>query len=760
MESIKVMSIESEAARVAFREQLKKSLQKKNQLERDADEADLIKEEAELLADVETITEDDDTPDAAVKAYSISGDKVVSKDEAGKDLSYFGDPSWVLIDRKTRERFSVNFGSNHESRKILDYTDVSSEAYRVFERLLIYSVFPGVDLSKKPLAAQTIKVLHTRFNIFMDWLSQKNYLRSDNVVTCPPDTALITADAIKDELKRLLEKDGNNTRIVAFTTTIIRWFQLARNPYCPEWLKPAFEFSDVLDYRFVQKIAKYSAQNRARWGAVEYDDLQPMLMTAKHYIETYSKDLFWLEAKYAEAVNLQDGAGRKKTVIAIVNRMPTQDLYKEVLEYPFATNQTPNVDGPWFEVDELIYYRKNTDYEANRYIARKPILDEISCLIGASTFTLFTFTGSRHTEMRFLKTDALNINGKPLDYKKDAIAQVEAAGENAFTLTRPLFKTDHYGRALTTPLPKIAAKAFAILIEIFRHSRDKVAKTDFVFPAGGYVAKGSSHTIETQNITKTKSKLSGYLRDFCDAAGVEYQHSHKCRKTLATLLINHDANSLEVIRYLLGHNSITMTMEYVMSLPGINEEILNHMLEDQLDKMTEWVTDLVTGHAAGGAGEHGKRVVDKNTKQFSGDRIPITLEAMVQSMKEANYFIHRTPAAWCFRLPSRVPHTAPCLPQAMQDAIESGEILVGTDIHVNPEHCQPHLCGDAGHSRSDLSTARGARKFAEKKVANATKAEAKKAAQFELDYWTDVERKLEFGNGRRLPRLQVFDGGK
>lgn len=165
------------------------------------------------------------------------------------------------------------------------------------------------------------------------------------------------------------------------------------------------------------------------------------------------------------------------------------------------------------------------------------------------------------------------------------------------------------------------------------------------------------------------------------------------------------------------------------------------MWEEQEELMSEWVNDCYSGHAAGPAGDRGT----ENLKHFDGKRIPYSIGVLTKSLREANYMILRTPAAWCMRLPSRVPHTAPCLEPKIQRAIEEGELEVGTDVQVNPEHCQPHLCGDAGHSRSDLNTARRARKWAEKKVANSRGTQAKLDADAELKYWTDVEHRLTHG---------------
>ena len=362
----------------------------------------------------------------------------------------------------------------------------------------------------------------------------------------------------------------------------------------------------------------------------------------------------------------------------------------------------------------------------------------------------------RREEALSLTVHALKINGKSLDLTDDVLAQVEAGSENSFDLTRSIYKTDPYGACHETPIPKIAAKAFAVLCKLFRHARE-LGKTDFLFPSGGVVRPGNkpkgSGTIQKQS-------LYDYLKRFCRAAGVDYQHPHKCRKSLATLIINHDSKSLEVIRFLLGHQSVAMTMEYIMALPGINEELLSYYYASEFDKITEWLFDALDGHVAGPRGDHTLEAIQENLVQWQGNMLPFTMKTIIKSMQDNGLAIHRTPVAWCIWFDIRVPADTPCMTLEAREAVAKGNPLEPKDYFPNPEFCVPHECGYAGYSRSDLPNAKRALKYAKEQSAKSGKT-ARAHYDEQVTYWAGIVERLENGHPAftSLGLLEKFYGG-
>jgi len=510
------------------------------------------------------------------------------------------------------------------------------------------------------------------------------------------------------------------------------WLTLGRKSYCPTWLLPKFEYREVITRSLATKIGEYYAKSRGRWKAIDFDDLDPMLTTAKNYLDIYSEDLYWLleVLDYAHILHKKRGATSHFTRIS--SGKSTKYLFNLVLGRSFAKN--PETMTPWFQI------RLSSTADKYSYIYQQPIRREMETLIGAALFILLIFTGLRNREAAHLVTTSLKINGKIIDLSKDVMAQVEGAGENAFDLIRPLQKTEAYDSVFETPIPKVAATAFVVLLRVLSYSREQV-RTNFLFPTGGLKYAGS----KVGNLRKIKNfdNLNKYMKQFCDAAGVDYQHPHKCRKSLATLIINHDSKSLEVIRYLLGHKSIAMTMEYIMALPGINDELLAHFEQTEYDKVHEWVKDALDGYVAGPMGDYTLQAIEINIDKWHGDMLPSTMQMLMQSIKDSSISIHRTPAVWCMYFDIKIHHDAPCIDLITKNAMKRGDAVDPKDCYPNPEFCVPYACKYAGHTRSNLSAAKRALRHAEKRAARGGRVRAQYNDQ--ISYWQNIILRLENG---------------
>ena len=216
---------------------------------------------------------------------------------------------------------------------------------------------------------------------------------------------------------------------------------------------------------------------------------------------------------------------------------------------------------------EIATYRKFKKSQSGgiectqKTILKQPIIDELFNLIGASIFLLLIWTAMRCNELRNLKINSLRVDGKPLDIAKDTIKQIQEGCR--FELQRTVYKTtdEPEGEEHELPLTKIGALAFATLVELFRGTRER-QKTEYLLPAGGFdIHSGGSIGDYGTDIPINNKTIQKWLSNFCEFVGVEHHHPHQCRKTLATLIINHDPNSLELIRRILCHDNIKMTLE-------------------------------------------------------------------------------------------------------------------------------------------------------------------------------------------------------
>jgi len=478
--------------------------------------------------------------------------------------------------------------------------------------------------------------------------------------------------------------------------------------------------------------------------------LKPLFITAQNYIETYAPDIFWLERQLEKSYNLRANSESLTNTADIHNGSLTVKLFDTIVERDYRVNS--ETDKPWFKPELNAQLREPGNPESKidlLHIGIKPIRHELEILAGAAIFILLCFTGMRHGEIVCLLASALRIDGRLLNCQGDLFAQVEEGKE--FELSRTVFKLipSPSGKTHVTPLPKIAAVAFVVLVKLFQKgrtlSRVRDSRGNYLLPAGGLVPLWREKAQGVAGRRYFMKTIAPYLRTFCSAAGVDAHHPHQCRKTLATLFINEDPESLELIRWLLAHKSIAMTVEYIMSLPGVNSEIAEYHKVHSSEKLIYFVAEALDGYAAGAAGNRAEDALLINPESWKGQMLPYNMKVLIQSYEAANFTLHRTPAAWCIRFPTRVPRFAPCLPPTIQAAIENGEISDGMTIHPRPEHCVPWLCGDAGHTRDDLENVDRSLRFGRQQASKASNAKERAHYEQQVTYWEDVMHQLQYG---------------
>lgn len=676
-------------------------------------------------------------------------DEVMSCDLNGEVLSTFGQSSWYLIGKSGIKRgfhFTAKRGDDDAYR-----TDPLATPLVLLEKLLLYAIWPGKDLTQRPYTGASLDVNHKSIRTVLSWLYEQGYFLKSSTDIVPRDNELITAEVVRSELVRRTSEDSLLFHLKSFLTGVRQWVRFGVKNQCPEWFRPTFAFKDIIDKHLAKDIAMCIAKKTNRWEAIDFDSLKPLFSTAQNYLELYAKDIFWLLGKFDLAYDIRVAKSTSSIVLSdITSSGWTSKIYKEIWQKTFTTD--PQSGQPWF-VPQTYSINKRFDrqgtFRETKKIALSPVLDQLRCLVGAATYVLFSFTGMRHWEMKAMKTGALLIDGKELDETGDIFAQIEAG--TSFDLNRTVFKfkPSPSGEQHLTPIPKISAIAYAILVKAFSYSRlyrnseVEGQNTKFLFPAKGLKFKWQSGGPGLNSDNPHMTTVHHFLNKFCEAADIDYFFPHQCRKTLATLLINNDPECLEIIRWLFGHDSIMVTYEYIMSLPGISDEVLQYLRETNAKNLAEFVGDALNGHVAGSAGNRALDAIVESLESWKGQKLEHTIDILMKTYDHANFSLVRTPAAWCVRFPSRVPHTAPCLPPAIQDAIRSGEIT--ETVVPRFEHCVPWECGDAGHGRSDLATARRSHRYANKMAANSSKV-ARAHYQIQADYWEKVTTQLE--NGR------------
>jgi len=659
-------------------------------------------------------------------------DDVISWDlDAKTPLSRFRDQEWFF--RHPGEMLPIRFGMNHQDIGV-DLSDPNAAPLRRFQKYMIFYAVPGKNIYSKITKPSSTVRMHNEFLHFMAYLFQNGYLLGSDGNFKTLET--LDVKALRAEIRARMKRDEvGPSALIGFCRSIGKWIILSKGADLPKEFLAPFTEKDFWGGGLSKEIARYKAEKSHSWEAIDFDNLQPMLKAASRYIQLYAHDLLYLERKYFEAHRIKVNNQRKKTTASIeITYGPTTEIAKELLNYNFAI--CPETHKPWFELSS----NSNRNKKRNRYsIAKKPILEQWQNLIGAAIFMLFLWTAMRVNELQMLEADALLIDGEPMDLNRDVTEQVDKG--QRFDLRRTVFKTEEnlLGEDHILPLPKIGAQAFSILFELFRISRESL-NNNHLLPAGGLYLHGTSFLgpWQTSSDPISKSFIGIYFYNFCYLADVERQHPHKCRKTLATLMINYDPSSLELIRDILCHKSVAMTVVYLMSLPGVAEDILNHIVETQKEKVAELLADGAEGKLAGAAGNRTLDAIAKHPEAFHGTALATTVKTLLEAFTEnANFDIILTPAAWCLRFPSKVPWTAPCLPP---------NAIPGEYIYPDPGKCIPFNCKHAGHSTRHLDRIKGALAWAKKAASESRYSTSKAHYEEQIRYWEDVVNQLE--NGR------------
>jgi len=661
-------------------------------------------------------------PDLPSDKHLPADDEIVAWELDGSPLSRFSDDKWVFK-QLARETVVINFGKNHPG--LVDLSHPFAEPLRRLEKLIAYYSHPGNAFVRGTSPKSTIKMVQ-RFRHLLGYFYNNGYLLAinDNCKTLQT----IDVDLLKSEVRARISQAMSKQSTVYFAHAISHWIFLTKMRALPDEFGAPFSAHDFWQGGLSREVARYEAEVTGSWQAIDFDDLVPLISTSSQYIQDFASDLLFLQSKYLDAHDLK-GRG---TSHLMSEGGSTKEIYNEIMNHKFPAEIK----------NELLKVKTNARRSRCLYV--QSWIKHWRILASAAIFRLLLWTAERKNDLRIHKVSDLIVDGKPLDFNKNAVDQVQLG--NRFDLWRTETKTspDPRGTRHLIPLPKDGALAFAVLVELYRRYRTQTGNS-YLLP-GGYAFFSATHRKSHSEPCSSKQveTIFGEIRDFI---GIDRLHPHQCRKTLATLLINHNPRALELIRDLLCHKSVVMTMMYLMSLPGVAEDVQNQMLNSQFDKVAKYIAYGADGKLAGAAGNETLNVVKANPDFFKASAIASTVNEVLESITgDGNLRIVRTPAAWCLRFPSRVPWTAPCLPPNSLDE----------PVLPNPEKCRPWECRHAAHTPDDIKTVKSALAWSKKAASESKSLKAKASYSQQAAYWQEVLFQLE--NGRAdIVSLHIID---
>jgi hypothetical protein len=446
--------------------------------------------------------------------------------------------------------------------------------------------------------------------------------------------------------------------------TIRYWQKLSNGRLLP------VEYSIFLNCISEQDVAQYRKEydeSCSPYQPIALDDYANIINHCIRSVEDYSRDVIWLyETYYPTVVGGFDDPSR-----AALKPGGFSPSSLEGVE-AFRNYQPIQHEGePWWPLKILERESPHTSKSKPwGLVSATSILSLIASLLDACCVTILASTGMRRSEVMGLTSGCV---------ERDA---------EGFWLRYTVFKTSRasQGDKKRIPIPDVTAKAIAIIERICCESRTYGAH-NYLFSSINRVHFGkATHAAYPERAVKR-------VAEAVDAD--ETIHPHRFRKTLAMYLIYQDPTNIEVVRQLFSHASLKMTLRYIMSLPGVNDEMKRIIAEQNVDVLLEVLEGALKGRIGG---EAGKRVLHsvENSPQFVArlqDKGKEALIQYVESMLEQGIkILHRTNLAICMKTPGYV-EAAPC---------DGKNENASEKIHPNLFACDPFNCRFAAFVESNI----------------------------------------------------------
>ncbi|SFB20407.1 Phage integrase family protein [Lentibacillus halodurans] len=267
------------------------------------------------------------------------------------------------------------------------------------------------------------------------------------------------------------------------------------------------------------------------------------------------------------------------------------------------------------------------------------VMELVTELRNSCVVILFLVTGMRNSEMYLLEAgNCWQLKGSEDDFR--------------ISITVPKTSEGSTGDPVVLPVPEIAYKAFKCL----------EALTDKARVWGGSKKLMVSSTSNFGKEIVARS-INQFLKRWFEDLGIEHIHPHQFRKTIAMFAIYQNPNNISVIRRLFSHQSLAMTLSYIVKMPGMAEEIKLAVIERNKELLSELLEAIDKKCIGGKAGSRIKRLVDESTifKAKLNDDGWEGLEQYIQILlQDGLSILHRTSfGAICTNTHSGLVHLAP-----------------------------------------------------------------------------------------------------
>lgn len=436
-----------------------------------------------------------------------------------------------------------------------------------------------------------------------------------------------------------------------FASSLQYWQNLSRSGMLPPIYCVSSEFVTADE---VCKFRREMDDQAVPFEPIPLDDYAQLVTYSASMVNDYAEDLLWLARTYYPTL-----IGREP------DRAPTiaggLSLAEPAGVAAFKAYQPKLINGePWWNLRVL---ERSHPKDRGEYINYAQVSAYVQSLLDSCITIIFATTGMRRSELGALRVGCTETD------------------QSGHWLVFKVFKTSvaSQGDIKKIPIPQVAFNAVEVLRKLCAHSRE--------YGQHDYLLSCINRAFFGRNPNGVFAERA--LSRVAEACGVsENIHPHRFRKSLAMYIIYQDSRNIELIRHLFSHKSLRMTLRYILSLPGVNDELKRYLIE----KNTEILAEVMLAAASGRiGGRGGNRVKDSlaDSKTFQArlqDRGKETLEQYVDSLLDSGIkLLHRANLAICIRSPS-VNDTAPC--------VGRGESAADR-LHPNLFACEPFNCNFA-----------------------------------------------------------------
>ncbi|MDH4565637.1 site-specific integrase [Pseudomonas sp. BN414] len=571
--------------------------------------------------------------------------------------SSFGDPVWDFRDYPSPYGLSVRINLDYVNMYGVNVCAAGHEHWAYIARALLFYRVPHFAIHGRLNAYSSLEGVKIKILRLVGLFHAEGlYLGSEN----SPDFRTVS-DLAKSSVHYYIESLPTTGIKWEFCYIMSFWQDLSSLGMLPP------EYSLYDSYVTKELVAKYRREydeSSRPFEPIPLDDYAGIFKYCVGFVENYSDDVLWLYKNFAPTIA---GAFENPEKLAMLSFGVSTASAEGIERFMAYKPKLLDNGTPWWGIE--IMKRKYEDNEG-QFLNHATVISIVVALIDACIVLLLCLTGMRRSEVVGLKVDCLS-------FKADG-----------YWLTYTVFKTSisSQGDIKTIPIPKIAADAIDVIVELGRDAR-AYGKHDYLFAKIPMSSFGN--VPHSSGVERACNRVAGTL-------GIDYKvHPHRYRKSLALYIIHQDSRNLEIIKRLFSHRSLKMTLRYILSLPGVNDEVKATLIEENTEILVEVLQGVISGQIGGIGGKRLAKTANSSPilrakLQNAGKE---SLSQYVASLlDEGVKLLHRTNLAICLRTPG-LTSESPC--DAKNDS-------PGSRLHPNLFACDPYNCRHAAFVEANV----------------------------------------------------------